>query len=286
MNKEGTFFRLLKYMGRYKLLYAGLIITMLASIVLDLSVAWFLSIITNAAVKFEVNRWPILILMGVGMLICISLIAYFDTYLKQKASLKIRNDIRQDTMEHALRLPQSYYDQHHTGDLLARFTSDNHAVGEASGNVIMALLKNPLLALCAFIYLLSIHWPLALITISIGPLMILAGKMFGEVMRKKGIHLQEAMGRTTSFLQDVLGASILYKIFGLEKKIANQYRQYSSEISEIERSQGKIQGAANSVSQGIANLTFIIAILLAGFFVAKGSLEVGAMIYTIDELFG
>ncbi|MEC0242592.1 ABC transporter ATP-binding protein [Paenibacillus dokdonensis] len=282
MNKEGTFFRLLKYMGRYKLLYAGLIITMLVSIVLDLSVAWFLSLITNAAVKLEVDRWPILILMGVGMLICISLIAYFDTYLKQKASLKIRNDIRQDTMEHALRLPQSYYDQHHTGDLLARFTSDNQAVGEASGNVIMALLKNPLLALCAFIYLLSIHWPLALITISIGPLMILAGKTFGEVMRKKGIRLQEAMGRTTSFLQDVLGASILYKIFGLEKKIANQYRQYSSEISEIERSQGKIQGAANSVSQGIANLTFIIAILLAGFFVAKGSLEVGAMLAFIQ----
>lgn len=282
MKKEGPFFRLLKYMGRYKLLYTGLIITMLASIVLDLSVAWFLSLITNAAVKFEVDRWPILILMGAGMLICISLIAYFDTYLKQKASLKIRNDIRQDTMEHALRLPQSYYDQHHTGDLLARFTSDNQAVGEASGNVIMALLKNPLLALCAFIYLLSIHWPLALITISIGPLMILAGKMFGEVMRKKGIRLQEAMGRTTSFLQDVLGASILYKIFGLEKKIANQYRQYSSEISEIERSQGKIQGAANSVSHGIANLTFIIAILLAGFFVAKGSLEVGAMLAFIQ----
>jgi len=282
MNKEGAFFRLLKYMGRYKLLYAGLIITMLASIVLDLSVAWFLSLITNAAVKFEVDRWPILILMGAGMLICISLIAYFDTYLKQKASLKIRNDIRQDTMEHALRLPQSYYDQHHTGDLLARFTSDNQAVGEASGNVIMALLKNPLLAISAFIYLLSIHWPLALITISIGPLMILAGKMFGEVMRKKGIRLQEAMGRSTSFLQDVLGASILYKIFGLEKKIANQYRQYSSEISEIERSQGKIQGAANSVSLGIANLTFIIAILLAGFFVAKGSLEVGAMLAFIQ----
>lgn len=42
MMKKDVFFRLLKYMKKYKLLYAGLIATMLAGITLDLSVAWFL----------------------------------------------------------------------------------------------------------------------------------------------------------------------------------------------------------------------------------------------------
>ncbi|BBH23733.1 lipid A export ATP-binding/permease protein MsbA [Paenibacillus baekrokdamisoli] len=282
MTRQTPLVRLLTYMSRYKMLYVGLIITMVVGTVLELSIAWFLSLITNAAVKHEVESWPNLVLLAVGMLICIGLHAYFDTYLKQKASLKVRNDIRLDTLDHVLCLPQSYYDKNHSGELLARFTSDNQAVGEASGNIIMGLLKNPLLALCAFIYLLNIHWPLALISISIGPLMIVFGKLFGEVMRKKSIRLQEAMGTATTFLQDVLGASILYKIFGLEKKISKQYQRYSTEISEIERSQGKIQGTANAVSGGIASLTFIIAILVAGFFVAKGNLEVGAMLAFIQ----
>ncbi|MWV43959.1 hypothetical protein GRF59_09965 [Paenibacillus sp. HJL G12] len=98
------------------------------------------------------------------------------------------------------------------------------------------------------VYLLNINWPLALISISIGPLMILVGKLFGEAMRKKSIILQETMGSATSFLQDVLSASVLYKIFGLEKKISKQYQQYSTTISEIERSQGKVQGSANAIS--------------------------------------
>ncbi|MBE9914971.1 ABC transporter ATP-binding protein [Paenibacillus donghaensis] len=282
MKKKSPFIRLLEYMGKYKMLYAGLITTMLVGIALELSVAWFLSLITNAAVKFEVERWPMLILMGAVILVGSSLNSFFDTYLKQKASLKVRNDIRLDTMDHVLRFPQTYYDQTHTGDLLARFTNDNQAVGEAAGNIIMGLLKNPLLALCAFIYLLNIHWPLALITICVGPLMILVGKLFGESMRKKGTRLQEAMSKGTSFLQDVLGASVLYKIFGLEKKISKQYRQYSTEIAAIERSQGMTQGAAAAVSGGIAIITIMIAILLAGFFVAKGSLEVGAMLAFIQ----
>lgn len=278
MKRKDVFFRLLQYMGKYKLLYAGLITTMLAGIALELSVAWFLSLITNAAVKFDIGIWPMLIAIGAAILVGSSLISFFDTYLKQKASVKVRNDIRLDTMDHALRLHQAYNDQIHTGDLLARFTSDNQAVGDAAGNIIMGLIKNPLLALCAFIYLLNIHWPLALITICVGPAMILTGKIFGESMRIKGGRLQEAMGRGTSYLQDVLGAGMLYKIFGLEKKISKQYRQFSSEIAEIEQSQGKTQGAAGAVSQGIAILTFMTAILLAGYFVAKGSLEVGAML--------
>ncbi|WP_422658422.1 ABC transporter ATP-binding protein [Paenibacillus sp. EC2-1] len=282
MNRQGSFIRLLKYMGRYKLLYVCLIITMIAGIFLELSVAWFLSLITNAAVKGDIESWSNLILIAVGMLFCMALNAYLDTYFKQKASLKVRNDIRLDTLDHALRLPQSYYDKNHSGDLLARFTSDNQAVGEASGNIIMGLLKNPLLALFAFIYLLAINWPLALISISIGPLMILVGKLFGEAMRKKSILLQEAMSSATIFLQDVLGASVLYKTFGLEKKISRQYQQYSTKISGIEQSQGKVQGSANAISGSIANLSFIIAILVAGYFVAKGNLEVGAMLAFIQ----
>ncbi|SMF86493.1 ATP-binding cassette, subfamily B, MsbA [Paenibacillus uliginis N3/975] len=282
MTTKSPFTRLLKYMSRYKLIYVGLVITMLIGIVLDLSVAWFLSLITNAAVKLEVENWSNLILLALSILICLGLNTYFDTYLKQKAALKVRNDVRLDTLNHVLRLPQSYYDKNHSGELLTRFTSDNQAVGDASGNIIMGLLRNPLLAISAFIYLLSIHWPLALISMSIGPLMILVGKLFGEAMRKKSNKLQMAIGTTTSFLQDVLGASILVKLFGLEKKISKQYQQYSNEISEIERSQGKIQGTANAVSSGIANITFMIAILVAGYFVAKGELEVGAMLAFIQ----
>jgi len=282
MNKQSTFIRLLKYMRRYKLLYVCLIITMVVGTFLDLFIAWFLSYMTNTAVKGEVEAWPNLVLLATGMLIFTALNSYLDTYFKQKASLNVRNDIRLDTLNHVLRLPQSYYDKNHSGELLTRFTSDNQAVGEASGNIIMGLLKNPLLAFCAFIYLLNIHWPLALISISIGPLMILVGKLFGEAMRKKSIILQESVGSATSFLQDVLGASVLYKIFGLEKKISKQYQQYSAKISEIERSQGKIQGSASATSGSIATLSFMIAILVAGFFVAKGNLEVGAMIAFIQ----
>lgn len=282
MTRKSAFARLLKYMSRYKLIYTGLIITMLIGIVLDLSVAWFLSLITNAAVKFEVGNWPSLILLAIGILVCMGLNSYFDTYLKQKAATKVRNDVRLDTLNHSLRLPQSYYDMNHSGELLTRFTSDNQAVGEASGNIIMGLLRNPLLAISAFIYLLNIHWPLALISMSMGPLMILMGKLFGEAMRKKSNELQVAIGKTTSYLQDVLGASVLVKLFGLEKKISKQYQAYSTEISEIERGQGKIQGTANAVSNSIAYLTFIIAILVAGYFVAKGELEVGAMLAFIQ----
>lgn len=282
MTGKDSFYRLLKYMSKYKLIYGVLFITMLIGIIIDLSIAWYLSLVSNAAVKQQVEAWPILIMIGIAILIITALNTFTDTYLKQKVSLKVRNNIRLDTLDHALRLPQSYYDKNHSGELLSRLVNDSQVAGEASGNTILGLIRNPLLALAAFIYLLYMDWVLALITISIGPIMIIVAKLFGEVMRKKSTLLQEAVSKATSYLQDVLGSSILYKMFGLEKKISQQYRQYSEDIATVELSSGKVQGTANVVSGGLSGLTFILAILIAGFSVATGKLEVGSMLAFIQ----
>lgn len=282
MAGKRTFIRLLKYMSNYRWLYVCLIFTMIVGTAVELMVAWFLSILTDAGVNHELDRWPFLISTALALIIIDVLNSYLDIYLKQKASLLVRNDLRVDTLNHVLRLPQAYFDNGHSGELLTRFTSDNQAVGEACGSIIMSLLKNPLLAIGAFIYLLKINWILALISIATGPLLIITGNLFGKSMRKRSYLHQEVISKSTSFLQDVLGASILYKTFGLEKKISHKFEKYSYEITKVEKGQGKVQGASSSVSNGIAYSTLIGTILLAGFFVAKGKLEVGAMLAFIQ----
>lgn len=109
-----------------------------------------------------------------------------------------------------------------------------------------------------------------------------AKKVFGSAIRKSSSSLQLKQGIVTSFLQEILGADHIFKMFNLEKKLVTQYKDHCEDVIHIEKKLGKINAAANSSSTVVGNLTFLIAILFAGYFVAKGSLSVGSMVAFIQ----
>ncbi|MEK3875759.1 ABC transporter ATP-binding protein [Paenibacillus sp. FSL M7-0420] len=282
MKKKGAFARLSTYMLRHKLIYAVLLLVTLFSIVLDLTMAWFLARITDAAVRLDVEAFKGLTWFGILFLLVTGLNTFVSAYLKTNVSAKIRNELRQDMMGHTLALPQSYFDRNHSGDLLSRFTNDNQSVGEACGQVMLDLLRNPLLAIASFGYLLYINWLLALICLSIGPLLFLTGKIFGNAMRINSVRVQESMSRTTAFLNDILGSSMVFKAFSMERRLQKQYVGYSEDIASGEKKKARIEGATGAISSLLGNLTFLLALVIAGWFVANGRLEVGAMIAFIQ----
>ncbi|OMF91725.1 ABC transporter ATP-binding protein [Paenibacillus sp. FSL R7-0337] len=281
-KKKGAFARLSTYMLRHKLIYAVLLLVTLFSIVLDLTMAWFLARITDAAVRLDVESFKGLAWFGILFLLVTGLNTFVSAYLKTNVSAKIRNELRQDMMGHTLALPQSYFDRNHSGDLLSRFTNDNQSVGEACGQVILDLLRNPLLAVASFGYLLYINWLLALICLSIGPMLFLTGKIFGNAMRINSVRVQESMSRTTAFLNDILGSSMVFKAFSMERRLQKQYVGYSEDIASGEKKKARIEGATGAISSLLGNLTFLLALVIAGWFVANGRLEVGAMIAFIQ----
>ncbi|MEK3771049.1 ABC transporter ATP-binding protein [Paenibacillus sp. FSL R5-0887] len=282
MKQKGVFSRLSTYMLRHKLLYTILLFTTLFGIVLDLTIAWLLSVITDAAVRLDVKAFKGLVIFGLIYLLVSAINGFIDRYLKNKIAAKIRNELRLDMMRHALALPQSYFDRNHSGDLLSRFTNDNQSVGNATGEVMIDLIRNPLLALAAFGYLLYINWLLALICFAMGPLMFLTGKIFGSAIRENSVKIQTNMSKITSFLHDILGSSMVFKSFSIERRLMKQYQEHSENITSEELKRGRIEGATGSFSSFLGNFTFLLALVVAGYFVAKGSLEVGAMIAFIQ----
>lgn len=263
-------------------MYTILLFTTLFGIVLDLTIAWLLSVITDAAVRLDVKAFKGLVIFGLIYLLVSAINGFIDRYFKNKISVKIRNELRLDMMRHALALPQSYFDRNHSGDLLSRFTNDNQSVGNAAGEVMIDLIRNPLLALAAFGYLLYINWLLALICFAMGPLMFLTGKIFGSAMRENSVKIQTNMSKITSFLHDILGSSMVFKSFSIERRLMKQYQEHSENITSEELKRGRIEGATGSFSSFLGNFTFLLALVVAGYFVAKGSLEVGAMIAFIQ----
>ncbi|MFD0715526.1 ABC transporter ATP-binding protein [Paenibacillus sp. GCM10027626] len=282
MKQRKTLWRLTDYCFKYKITYTFLFITMFVGIGLDLGTAWYLNKITDAAVAQTEAQWPSLITIGLIILFLTVANIYLDTYLKSKVSSQIRKNIRIDTLKKVLCLPMSHFNENHSGELLTRMTNDNQAIGKACSDTILSLIRNPILALSSFIYLITINWKLAFICALVGPMTLLVGGLFGKVLRHNSQQLQIRFGKLTSVLQEILGSSIIFKTFGLEKKLLNKFILNSEDISKFEIRGGKIQASLSATANAVGLLSFIITFIVGAYFAASGSMTVGGLIVFIQ----
>ncbi|MFU1798498.1 ABC transporter ATP-binding protein [Paenibacillus azoreducens] len=282
MKPKSTIERLLGYCLHYKSSYIVLTLTMLLGIGLELGVAWYLNQVTNVAVSNGRVAWKSLVLTGLIILLLNAVNSYVDTYFKTRVSSRIRNRIRMDTLRKLLCLPESQYNQNHSGELLSRITSDNQAIGQVCTDTMISLIRNPLLAILAFLYLLTIHWQLALICVLVGPMTILVGGLFGKALRNNSQQLQTGVGNMTSLLQEILGSSVIFKTFGLEKKLFGKFTAVSAEISQLEIKGGRIHASLAATATAVGFLSFIITFVLGAVFVSNGSMAIGGLIAFIQ----
>lgn len=279
-----VFSRLISYTKRHRMLYAALFISMFVGIGLELSVAQYLSRMTNTAASGDQSQWVSLLIAGAAILVLTVIFQYGDAYLKGAVSSRIRRDLRDDTMGVVLRLTQSEFDRSHSGELTARMTNDNGAIGDLFGNTLLQLIRNPLLALAAFAFLLNIYWPLALICFFIGPTTLLIGVIFGKPIMRNAIKQQQRQEKQLTFLQDVLSTSLVFKTFGLESRLLRKFRSLSSAVTETEMKGTHLHASIAGAGSGIGLSSFIIAFVCGAYFVTEGKMGIGGLIAFIQLL--
>lgn len=84
MKSKHTFRYLSRYMSKYWKIYVVLFCTTILGIVTDLSIAWVLSLVTNAAVELRTDQWSSFLYLGLGILFLIGFYSFIDTYFKAK----------------------------------------------------------------------------------------------------------------------------------------------------------------------------------------------------------
>ena len=262
---------------KYWYFYVVLGLVTIIDITMNLSIAWLFGNLTETAVSRNTTRFLPLLYAGIALILIMGINQYVNGYLKSRVSANVQDELRNLTFRKLLGLPQHYYDKHHSGDLLSRITTDNKTIGGALGHTLIELIKNPLMALCAFIYLIIIEWRLALISLLIGPTILLCGLLLGHSIRERSSVSQQKWGIMTSFVQDVAGASIIFKVFRLENIFNKKFSVQSSAVRVQETKLGVTTSILQSLSNMIGFSAFFLAITYGAYLVAEDVITIGSL---------
>ena len=150
-----------------------------------------------------------------GVYILKAICNYIVGYYGHVVGVRMQADMRRDLFAKYERLPFSYFDDHKTGDLLSRLTTDLWDVSELAHhgpeNVFLAIL----MFIGSFIVLSSINLTLTLIMFAVVPFIILFTVISRRKMRAAMNSSREQMAEINSTLENSVGGVRETKAYNL-----------------------------------------------------------------------
>jgi len=222
------------------------------------------------------------ILLAVGGLVAAALVRglfqFLQGYLAERASQGVAYDLRNDLFAKIERLGFSYYDRVETGQLVTRLTSDVEQIRTFVGSGAVQLAAAAVMLVGTTALLFSLDWRLALVALSIVPVIFVLLLRFVRRIGPLFRGVQQTLGRLNSALQEDLAGIRVIRTFAREDYESSRFRSVNDEL--LEKNLETVRTFSNNFPFVflLANLGTLAIILFGGRQVIGGSLSIGELV--------
>lgn len=278
-NTGRTLVRLLKYIGKSKLLVIALVLIMAFVTVSDLAGPALqgeaINTITvdpvTGKISVDLGRMAAFLgAMGVLFIVSASL-ALLQGIIAAKLSQRTVYMMRNDLFKKISGLPIRYTDTHKHGDIMSRMTNDVENVSNAVSQSIASLISSVLTLIGAFTMMVYYSWVMALIACITIPLTITITTNLAKFMRKYFVKRQKLLGQINGQVEEMVTSYKTVVAYGKEGKAVEEFTKTSSEFKDASvsaRVWGSIMGPCMNF---LGNMQYVLIAAFGGYFMLNPS---------------
>ena len=153
-----------------------------------------------------------------GALVLSFLLEFVQTYLMQWTGQKIMFDLRSQIFRHLQRMHVAFFDRNPVGRLVTRVTSDVDSLNEMFTSGVLAIFEDVFALAYIIAIMLSMSWPLAILTLSVLPLIVYATHLFRVHVRDSYRRQRAATARINAFTQEYVSGMSAVQLFNREER--------------------------------------------------------------------
>jgi ATP-binding cassette, subfamily B, multidrug efflux pump len=153
------------------------------------------------------------------------ILEFIQTYLMQWTGQKVMFDLRRQIFRHIQRMHVGFFDHNPVGRLVTRVTSDVDALNEMFTSGVLAIFEDVFVLLFIVIIMLGMNWWLALITLSVLPLILYATQLFRTYVRDSYRRIRAAIARINAHTQEHVSGMSVVQLFNREQRA---FRDFSA----------------------------------------------------------
>ncbi|MBO5009482.1 MAG: ABC transporter ATP-binding protein [Clostridia bacterium] len=280
-----TLSRVLKYIGKYKLLLPVSIFFALIFTALSL----YIPILIGDAIDLivapgNVDISGILkILFFAAALIGVSALSQWCmTAINNRITFHITRDIRNDAFAKLKTLPLSYIDTTSHGDIVNRVINDTDRFSEGLLLGFTQVFTGILTIVGTLFFMLVINWQIALVVVCLTPLSIFIAKFIGKRTFTMFKARSEAEAEATSIVNEMIGNQKLLRAFGYEERASETFEKAAKRLESSTLSAIFISSLTNPTTRFVNNVVYA-AVAAVGAIMAINANAAGAAVFTIGE---
>ncbi|HWG17527.1 MAG TPA: ABC transporter ATP-binding protein [Acidobacteriaceae bacterium] len=164
-----------------------------------------------------------------GCLVFTFLLELLQTYLMQWTGQKVMFDMRSQIFRHLQRMSPAFYDRNPVGRLVTRLTSDVDALNEMFTAGVLAIFEDVFTLSFIVAIMVSINWPLALLTLAVIPAILIATRIFRASVRESYRRQRAATAKINSFTQEYVSGMSIVQLFNRERRAFADFSHVNAE---------------------------------------------------------
>jgi len=164
-----------------------------------------------------------------GFLLLSFFLGYMENYLLEWTGQKIMYDIRMRLFQRMLSQGVAFFDRHPIGRLVTRATNDIENLNEMFKSVAVTVFKDVIILLGIISILIYLNWRLALLSLSIVPILFGLALFFSTMAREAFRELRAKVAKMNAFLQERVSGMKTVQLFATETYQQEQFAEINHE---------------------------------------------------------
>jgi ATP-binding cassette, subfamily B, bacterial len=221
--------------------------------------------------------WP---LGGLALLFGLAeaALVFLRRWTMSTSALGLEADLRNEIYNHMQRLPVGFHDKWQSGQLLSRSTSDLSQIRRFIGFGLVFLVVNSATFVVVSLLLVTIYWPLALLTVALTLPLVAVMYRFERDYRKRSRAVQDQQGDLTTLVEESAGGIRTIKSFGRRRTVFERYDEQARRFRDLEMSKIQLLALIWALIEAHPSLVLGTIVLVGSTAVVHGTLTIGTMV--------
>jgi len=276
-----TFQFIFQYVKKHRIRYLAGIITLFVVDFANIYIPKLTGTITDGLTARTID-WDGVVqnLISIGILgLTLAIGRFLWRFFLFGSARKIEQELRNDMFAHLEKMDVEYYNEHKTGDLMTRFTSDLNAVRMSIGPAVICVFDATVMTVMVIAQMM-IYVDVKLTLIAIIPMLII---LFGEIYYGKIIHArykarQEAVSNLTDFVQESISGVRVIKAFVREHAELRAFAKANANTKDKNLNIAKMQSIVMPLLDVIIGLSVLITLIYGGYLALIGDITLGRFV--------
>jgi ATP-binding cassette subfamily B protein len=205
-------------------------------------------------------------------------VQYAQVRLMQNVGQKTMYDMRTEIFARLQALPMSFYDKSPVGRLVTRVTTDVDALNDLFASGIVAMINDAFLLVFFVVALLYMNWRLALATLSVLPLILVATWLFRNKARDGNRRIRTAIARINAFLNENVSGMAVVQLFSREKKARSEFAGLNRTHMEAYKDVIFAFALFYPAVEFLSTLAIALVFWFGGLRVLSGAVQIGVLV--------